>query len=116
MKKVVRLTEQDLVRLVKRVIQEQIERTLRSDLKPTDILNVVDRKGKESQIVVVKTDFAYMNEFIGRTNTNQKQRFIYGPYGNQITKYESPMDEYDFTISSVNIDGREFPVDKEGNF
>jgi hypothetical protein len=47
MKKIVRLTESDLVRLVKRVINEQETQGRTSQLAPNDITNFIDRTGNQ---------------------------------------------------------------------
>jgi hypothetical protein len=47
MKKIVRLTESDLVRLIKRVINEQETQGRTSQLAPNDISNFIDRTGNQ---------------------------------------------------------------------
>lgn len=116
MKKIIRLTESDLFNIVKKVLNEQSKRKLHTDLSVGDILNVVDKQGGESEMKVLQLLPPSEGGFYGKLANGPKELFVFGPEENQIKHPDTEIGGYLYTISSVMIGGKPFPVDKGGNF
>lgn len=117
MKKIVRLTESDLKRLIKKVIKEQsvdIKRSLSSDMESGDILIVTDKTDKQNKIEVVQP-VPVSGGFIGNLN-NKKTKFLFGRGENQIKYINTEPNDFDFTVNMIEIKGKQFPVKEDGSF
>jgi len=115
MKKIIRLTESDLVKLVKGIIKEQIKQKLYKDLQPRYVLIVVSKDGQKTMVTIISPSRLMDDPFIGRVSGKPQEKFYFGPAENQI-KYESNIESFDYTVESVSIGSKVYPVDQEGNF
>lgn len=101
--------------LEKRLLSEQTVgpiRNMNKDLEPKDILKVTDKENQQKQITVLNT---LPSGFSGNLE-NQKTQFLFGPADNQLRLPNSEIGVADFTVNTIIINGKEYPVSQDGSF
>jgi len=115
MKKVIKLTESDLVRLVNKVINEQPNgRNVSDTIENGDTLGVQSSDNKNFDIKITSVQPRYFKGYVGLIP--QETAFVFGPKDNQIRKINSGFDASEsLTILSITIGGKKYDVDLKGN-
>ena len=104
--------------LEKRLLSEQTAgpvRNMTKDLEPNDILEVTDKENQQRQIIVLNILPPMYGGFNGEYKKTKNQ-FKFGPADNQLQLFGSEPGNADFTVNSVIIDGKKFPVKQDGTF
>lgn len=116
MKKIIRLTESDLVTLVNRVISEQrgIVKNIDDSVETGDIFEVLGLDNKTFELKLTDVSPRFIKGLVG-TDTKETV-FVYGPHDNQISRADSEFNyKNGLTVLSVKIRGKKYNVDTKGN-
>lgn len=113
----IRLTESELVNLVKRIISEQPakRRNIYNSIETGDIFTVKTSDNKTYDIRLTSVQPKFLKGVVG--NDEKEIVYVYGPRENQIIRMDSQLSDVNaLTVITVDIDGRKFNVDSKGDY
>ena len=104
MKKIIRLTESDLARIVRRVINEETEMNLVEKPKVGDIISIYKKKDVDvnfhGSVCRINGNYLYLKS----TSGEKCIEYLWIPEGLKVTKYSNSYDVMDPTFYAVEKD------------
>lgn len=104
MKRIVRLTESDLARIVRRVISEETEMNLVEKPKVGDIIDIYKKKDVDvnfhGSVCKIIGNYLYLKS----TSDEKCIEYLWIPEGLKVTKYSNSYDVIDPTFYAVEKD------------
>lgn len=102
-----KLTEQENIGGPKRNIEKDLERD--------DVLHLMDKNNSKDEAIVLQSP--QPNQGLLVNHKGKKTQFVFGPANNQVRfAGKTEPGDFDFTIDSVEINGKSFPVSSDGSF
>jgi hypothetical protein len=91
------------------------KRNIEKDLERDDVLHLLDKNNSKDEAIVLQSP--QPNQGLLVNHKGKKTQFVFGPANNQIRfAGKTEPGDFDFTIDSVEINGKSFPVSSDGSF
>lgn len=91
------------------------KRNIEKDLERDDVLHLMDKNNSKDEAIVLQSP--QPNQGLLVNHKGKKTQFVFGPANNQIRfAGKTEPGDFDFTIDSVEINGKSFPVSSDGSF